>query len=138
MQSYYGHDMEESSSASLAASSRQTPVRDAPSTTLPLSLTRAPVPGSLTSASLAVPRAYSRKGRSSATWTTSSGDPDTLSDADELEDRDLFVEEYNRLAKKVGSLGLRGEWRPGLANGPDSTVFVCCCPKTIKRLVYVF
>jgi hypothetical protein len=37
--------------------------------------------------------------QSSSTWTDSSGD--ALSDQDEVEDRDFFVHEYNRLAKKV-------------------------------------
>ncbi|KAF5023194.1 hypothetical protein F66182_4748 [Fusarium sp. NRRL 66182] len=37
----------------------------------------------------------------SNTWTTSSGEHGILSDVDELEDRASFVQEYNRLAKKV-------------------------------------
>ncbi|KAF4970833.1 hypothetical protein FSARC_2199 [Fusarium sarcochroum] len=37
----------------------------------------------------------------SKTWTTSSGEHGILSDTDELEDRASFVQEYNRLAKKV-------------------------------------
>lgn len=37
----------------------------------------------------------------SKTWTTSSGDHNILNDTDELEDRAGFVQEYNRLAKKV-------------------------------------
>jgi len=40
-----------------------------------------------------------REVRSSNTWTSSSGD--VLSDQDEVEDRSVFVEEYNRLARKV-------------------------------------
>lgn len=39
--------------------------------------------------------------RSSATWTSSSGDLAMFSDTDEIEDRTRFVLEYNRLAKKV-------------------------------------
>ncbi|CAM1507828.1 Fc.00g046760.m01.CDS01 [Cosmosporella sp. VM-42] len=39
---------------------------------------------------------------SSRTWTTSSGELGLLSDTDEVEDRALFVQEYNRLAKKHG------------------------------------
>lgn len=35
----------------------------------------------------------------SNTWTTSSGD--VLSDQDEVDDRTIFIQEYNRLAKKV-------------------------------------
>jgi hypothetical protein len=43
-----------------------------------------------------------RGNESSATWTTSSGGIDTFrSDMEELEDRSPFVDEYNRLAKKV-------------------------------------
>lgn len=38
---------------------------------------------------------------SSHTWTSSSGDLGLLKDADEVEDRAVFVQEYNRLAKKV-------------------------------------
>lgn len=39
----------------------------------------------------------------SRTWT-SSGDHNILSDTDELDDRAAFVQEYNRLAKKVRAL----------------------------------
>jgi hypothetical protein len=39
---------------------------------------------------------------SSRTWTTSSGELGLMSDTDELGDRAVFVQEYNRLAKKVG------------------------------------
>ncbi|EGY18928.1 uncharacterized protein VDAG_09262 [Verticillium dahliae VdLs.17] len=39
--------------------------------------------------------------QSSATWTSSSGDLAMFSDTDEIEDRQHFVVEYNRLAKKV-------------------------------------
>lgn len=42
-----------------------------------------------------------RQMHSSRTWTTSSGELGLMSDTDELEDRILFVQEYNRLAKKV-------------------------------------
>lgn len=42
-----------------------------------------------------------RQMRSSKTWTTSSGEQGLMSDTDELEDRALFVQEYNRLARKV-------------------------------------
>lgn len=38
---------------------------------------------------------------SSATWTSSSGDLAIVSDTDEIQDRQIFVREYNRLAKKV-------------------------------------
>lgn len=38
--------------------------------------------------------------QSSNTWTTSSGG-EMLSDHDEIEDRTLFVAEYNRIAQKV-------------------------------------
>ena len=39
--------------------------------------------------------------QSSNTWTSSSGE--ILSDQDDIEDRSSVVEEYNRLAKKVGA-----------------------------------
>ncbi|KAL7785274.1 hypothetical protein V8C37DRAFT_419992 [Trichoderma ceciliae] len=39
---------------------------------------------------------------SSRTWTPSSGGLGLLSDADEVQDRAVYVEEYNRLAKKHG------------------------------------
>ena len=39
--------------------------------------------------------------RSSNTWTTSSGELGQMSDTDELEDRTVYAQEYNRLAKKV-------------------------------------
>lgn len=67
-------------------------------------LTREPLPSSLSSATLPIPRVPPRSeanDRSSSTWTTSSGDPDALEDADASGDRVLFVEEYNRLARKV-------------------------------------
>lgn len=38
-------------------------------------------------------------GQSSETWTSTSGD--IVSDTDEIENRDAFVDEYNRLARKV-------------------------------------
>jgi hypothetical protein len=38
---------------------------------------------------------------SSRTWTTSSGGLGLMSDTDELGDRAVFVQEYNRLAQKV-------------------------------------
>lgn len=43
---------------------------------------------------------------SSRTWTSTSGDVGLLNDADAVEDRSVFVLEYNRLAKKVGTLVL--------------------------------
>jgi hypothetical protein len=45
--------------------------------------------------------------RTSNTWTSSSGE--VLSDHDEIEDRTLFVAEYNRLAQKVRFLARRCE-----------------------------
>ncbi len=38
---------------------------------------------------------------SSETWTSSSGDLALMSDTDELVDREEYIKEYNRLAKKV-------------------------------------
>ncbi|KAG5949174.1 hypothetical protein E4U53_006014 [Claviceps sorghi] len=64
---------------------------------------------SASSASLLLPHSASfqsfgngSRGRSSGTWTTSSGELGLLNNADEVEDRDVFVQEYNRLAKKHG------------------------------------
>ncbi|KAG7083386.1 RhoGAP domain-containing protein [Colletotrichum scovillei] len=39
---------------------------------------------------------------SSATWTSSVGDLALVSDTDEIQDRRIFVQDYNRLAKKHG------------------------------------
>jgi hypothetical protein len=50
---------------------------------------------------LAVPTHERRANASSATWTSSSGDLVDLSDTDDLEIRDEFVQEYNRVARKV-------------------------------------
>ncbi|GAB0138935.1 hypothetical protein EsDP_00007154 [Epichloe bromicola] len=65
------------------------------------------LPSSVSSASLLLPHSTSfqsfghgSKARSSGTWTTSSGELGLLNNADEVEDRDVFVQEYNRLAKK--------------------------------------
>ncbi|QPH04026.1 hypothetical protein C2857_000633 [Epichloe festucae Fl1] len=67
------------------------------------------LPASASSASLLLPHSASfqsfghgSKARSSGTWTTSSGELGLLNNADEVEDRDVFVQEYNRLAKKHG------------------------------------
>lgn len=43
----------------------------------------------------------------SNTWTSSSGE--MLSEQDEIDDRMAFVQEYNRLAKKVQSISILGE-----------------------------
>ena len=40
-----------------------------------------------------------RAGRTSNTWTSSDGD--VLSDQDEVDDRTVFLQEFNRLARKV-------------------------------------
>lgn len=39
--------------------------------------------------------------RSSRTWTSSSGEFGVLSDTDEVDNREVFIVEYNRLANKV-------------------------------------
>lgn len=39
--------------------------------------------------------------RSTRTWTASSAERELLNDNDEVENRGAFVQEYNRLAKKV-------------------------------------
>jgi hypothetical protein len=48
-----------------------------------------------------------RANKSSATWTSSSGDLAGLSDSDEVQDRPEFVQEYNKLARKVSAKSLR-------------------------------
>ncbi|KID64191.1 uncharacterized protein G6M90_00g065320 [Metarhizium brunneum] len=67
------------------------------------------LPHSASSVSLLLPQSASYQSfghgsrvRSSGTWTTSSGELGLLSNADEVDDRDVFVQEYNRLAKKHG------------------------------------
>lgn len=60
------------------------------------------IPQSATAGQLPDSVAYRCADRSSATWTTLSGDVGGWSDADELQDRGDFVREYNRLASKVG------------------------------------
>jgi hypothetical protein len=62
------------------------------------------IPRSSSSATLIdlpVPLRSEPKEHSSGTWTTSSGDPDAFEDADGMEDRGIFIEDYNRLARKV-------------------------------------
>lgn len=56
---------------------------------------------------------------SSCTWTTSSGELGMMSDTDELEDRTLYVQEYNRLASKVHFSDHR-DWHCHTANGVNS------------------
>ncbi|KAI0470974.1 hypothetical protein GGR56DRAFT_667959 [Xylariaceae sp. FL0804] len=51
--------------------------------------------------------------RSSMTWTTSSSDLALLSGRDEVDDREPFVQEYNRLAKRYGvRLLMPGDFLP--------------------------
>jgi hypothetical protein len=65
------------------------------------------LPRSLTAGLLPVPGVERRAAnRSSATWTSSSGDLAGLSDTDDVQDRHEFVREYNRLAQKVPPLAL--------------------------------
>lgn len=54
-----------------------------------------------------VPGHGRRASTSSATWTSSSGDLADLSDFDDSQGRDELVQEYNRLARKVGSALIR-------------------------------
>jgi hypothetical protein len=69
-------------------------------------------PGSALVISQTTPNLAAPQGRgagvyhSSATWTSSSGDINLVSEVEEIDDRERFVDEYNRLAKKVfGLLG---------------------------------
>ena len=66
--------------------------------------TWARLPPATTLGYLTVPGHDTRANATSATWTSSSGDLADLSDADDVELRDDFVQEYNRVAKKVGSV----------------------------------
>ncbi|KAJ4389426.1 hypothetical protein N0V93_006894 [Gnomoniopsis smithogilvyi] len=63
-------------------------------------------PGPSASSSLAhlsLPAQKTSSGvQSSATWTSTSGDLGGLSDTDDIRERNDFVEEYNRIAKKYG------------------------------------
>lgn len=65
--------------------------------------TRSGLPDSLTVGnlpSLLGPLAF-RQELSSNTWASSTADMALLSDNDEIGDRDAFVEDYNRLSRKV-------------------------------------
>jgi len=85
-------------------------------------LTRESPPRSLSSSTLPVPPVPPRgepKDHSSSTWTASSGELDSLEDADSMGDRVIFVEEYNRLARKVrgGAVQIRN---PSLTIPPST------------------
>lgn len=71
--------------------------------------------------------------QSSATWTSNSGD--LMSDTDEIANRDDFVDEYNRLAKKVRTLVLRDRFR--LTDCVDSMACVNSSPTSPRVLRYV-
>ncbi|KAK1502553.1 RhoGAP domain-containing protein [Colletotrichum tamarilloi] len=89
-------------------------VSTAPTSTAPLQLpiTTSVLPSRADSQPLAtsgtLPALVTGDGRrsralpSSATWTSSVGDLALLSDTDEIQDRRIFVQDYNRLAKKQG------------------------------------
>lgn len=80
---------------------------------------------------LSVPANKTSSGvRSSATWTSTSGDLGGLSDTDEIGDRQDFVEEYNRIAKKVCFAGLWRQIRYLLIY--NSMAFVHWFPTTLK------
>ncbi|KAL2135074.1 hypothetical protein VTI74DRAFT_9890 [Chaetomium olivicolor] len=68
----------------------------------PVPTTWARLPHSATVGQLALPARDRRANTSSATWTSSSGDLADLSENDDLEHRDEFVQEYNRVARKHG------------------------------------
>ena len=67
------------------------------------------IPHSATASQLPLPPplGFTRANKSSATWTSSSGDLAGLSDSDEIQDRPEFVYEYNRLARKVGNFDVQ-------------------------------
>ncbi|KAH8664167.1 hypothetical protein BX600DRAFT_540681 [Xylariales sp. PMI_506] len=60
--------------------------------------------------------------RGSSTWTSSSGDIDLIYDSDESDDRIVFIDEYNRLAKKYGIRAIVPGDFPHLANGHSKSV----------------
>lgn len=73
------------------------------------------LPQPATIGQLPIPGKDRRGNESSATWTSSSGDLAGLSDTDDIQERDPFVQEYNRLARKVGAClhpcpGIRRVW----------------------------
>ncbi|GJN74874.1 hypothetical protein PLICBS_008967 [Purpureocillium lilacinum] len=90
------------------------------------------LPPSTSSISLAFPYnasvhsllAQGSRVRSSGTWTASSGELGLVSDTDEVDDRAVYVHEYNRLAKKHGVRPLivqdfTAEQQGDAAKGPD-------------------
>ncbi len=97
------------------------------------------VPGSLTSASLPAALSGSRKvHHSSSTWTASSGEPAPFDETEQTEDRAVFVQEYNRLAKKV----LLPREISQVSAVPVLTVVAAWgsafyCRRTTRRLPYV-
>ncbi|KAM0740814.1 hypothetical protein ACQRIT_005998 [Beauveria bassiana] len=85
--------------ASQASTSLRTQSLNPPLLVLPESAFDRPLPASSTFHSLLL---NDRPLFSSHTWTSTSGDLGLLRDADEVENRAIFVQEYNRLAKKHG------------------------------------
>lgn len=70
-----------------------------------------------------------RQMASSNTWTSSSGD--VLSDHDDIEDRGPFIQEYNRLARKVYSSTKNLD----IANSSISMVYDFWLPMTWIRIM---
>ncbi|KAM3522256.1 hypothetical protein MY4038_008698 [Beauveria bassiana] len=85
--------------ASQASTSLRTQSLNPPLLVLPESAFDRPLPATSTFHSLLL---NDRPLFSSHTWTSTSGDLGLLRDADEVENRAIFVQEYNRLAKKHG------------------------------------
>lgn len=69
---------------------------------------------SITLPHLPLPVTDRRANKSSATWTSSSGDLACLSDTDDVQDRPEFAQEYNRLARKVSTNHCRRRSRRSL------------------------
>ncbi|KAM3475469.1 hypothetical protein MY5147_003749 [Beauveria neobassiana] len=88
--------------ASQASTSLRTQSLNPPLLVLPESAFDRPLPASSTFHSLLL---NDRPLFSSHTWTSTSGDLGLLRDADEVENRAIFVQEYNRLAKKATNIG---------------------------------
>lgn len=70
--------------------------------------------------------------RSSATWTSTSGDLSGLSDTDEIGDRREFVEEYNRISKKVCCLVRNCQFYMLTCNSMASVHWFLIIPRALK------
>jgi len=100
MQSFYPREMDGASQTSLRTPSSNRSAFTSRRYSDIQSIPRG-IPHSATAGQLPLPGPAGRTHKSSATWTSSSGDLAGLSDSDEIHDRPEFVHEYNKLARKV-------------------------------------